>query len=1094
MLQITGTTIGATIGTLAISNFLWGRNTQYSTKTLVKKLNWVSDVTKMDAKPMDKIFFVKDTDEIIDIVKLAKKNTKKISIAGQFHTMGGHTIIENGYLVNMKYMNRIINFNYDQKIVTVQPGMMWSDLIKFLNEFGLSPMTLQSYSSFSIGGSLSVNAHGITNDYGVCESIVDFSFVDANGEKIYCSRKINPELFSRIIGGYGLFGIVYEVTLKVVSNVGLKMKYSCLDVSKFYDEFIKAIDDPMINIKLGRINITNFDEIFMYLFHECPDKYGIVSELDKNPHEMSKVSKLMYKWLMPIKEGQKIRYFLEKTIKKPLDWSDECERNKLLYETASPMGELYNPLIMIDRTHILQEYFIPNEGFDQWLAFLKNIFVGTQFKKISLLNITIRYLQKDKTTFLRYAKKNMFAFVFYYRIERHEEANKELMALHSALVSKTLDLNGTFYLPYRHHYSFDELKTAYPEINDFFHFKIKLDPECIFSNMWYEHYHKKISAKMSDSSGSQEIIEIDNDKITKYVVTSSIPKDMQTDENNLKIIMINNTFNDEKKSYQTIFSCPILEYKFKEFLKNIFYLVDPHELFVFVKQIMLENPQATDLDVFNQVQKYIASMGFTSMINNKYRTLKILGDQRKDFVGQLKNIMSEIRVHKINGYVSIGDAGRNVTLMKSELNICGDVYIVHDKQSIMDMIERGSIRTVGKFVNFNYNTDTKIDIPENSVELVTCLMGLHHFPIENLEVVVKSVHHILKTGGMFVIREHNAYPNLIPILNAAHNIFNAVTGETYDNEVNEIRQFRKVNEWIKLIENLGFEDVGVYDMQKNDSTEDFMICFRKKETIEEKAKKSMTTFIANTKEKYVRGLDQTYSTLTEWYLVDVTQKFGKFMEQTPYYSFPYWRNICLFWRLWYKEAQIIKRKCGIRKAFFSEYTMASIVMGSTVTMIFSLMSILSFIPRMIYTSASNADDTQVCMMVVHDNKNLKSIDNRITVLKSEPFSAKKVLSLIKVPRYLKFMDITTNLALCGVIFHEICGQKEIQIKISIDKNDDDIINKLQNVEGIEILFDYSILHQDDHKEVALSVKVINLSDVINFLINNDIEILHIYDF
>ncbi|XWV24663.1 oxidoreductase FAD-binding [Tupanvirus deep ocean] len=1094
MLKLTGTTIGATIGTLALRKILWNKNDlQSSTKTLVKKLNWISDVTKMDARPMDKIYFVKDTDEIVDVVKLAKKNNKKISIAGQFHTMGGHTIIENGYLINMRYMNRIIDFNHDKKYVTVQPGMTWSDLIKFLNEYGLSPMTLQSYSSFSIGGSLSVNAHGITNDYGVCESIVDLSFINANGEKIYCSRKVNPDLFSKIIGGYGLFGIVYEVTLIVVPNVGLKMKYSCLDVPKFYEEFIKAIDDPTINIKLGRINITNFDEIFMYLFHDCPDKRNIISELDKNPHEMSKISKLMYKWLMPIKEGQKFRYFMEKTIKKPLDWSDECERNKLLYETASPMGQLYNPLIMIDRTHILQEYFIPNEGFDQWLNFLKHIFVGIQFKKISLLNITIRYLQKDKTTFLRYAKKNMFAFVFYYRIERHEEANKELMALHSALVKKTLELDGTFYLPYRHHYSFDELETAYPEINDFFNSKLKLDPEGIFSNMWYEHYHKKMPT-MENRSEFQEILEIDNDKVTKHMVTSSVLKEDKIEYNDLKFNMVDNAYNNNRNSYQAIFSCPILEYKFKEFLKNIFYLVDPNELFNVVKTIVKENPQVTDLRVFNQVCKYMELQSFASKINNKYRTLKILGDQKKDFVGQLLNILSEIGVDKINGYVSIGDAGRNITLMKKELKINGDIYIVHDKQSLMDMIERGSIRSVGKFVNFNYNTSTKIDIPENSVELVTCLMGLHHFPIENLEAVIKSVHHILKTDGMFVIREHNAYPKLVPILNAAHNIFNAVTGESYDNETNEIRQFRKINDWIKLIENLGFDDVGIYDMQKNDSTEDFMLCFRKKQTIEEKAKRAMTTFITNTKEKYIRGLDQTYSTLTEWYLVDVTQKFGKFMEHTPYYSFPYWKNICLFWNLWYKEAQIIKRKCGIRKAYFSEYTMASIVMGSTVTMIFSLISILSFVPRMIYTSASNSDATQVCMMVTHDNKNLKSIDNRIIVLKSEPFSDGKILSLIKVPRYLKFMDITTNLALRGINFYEICGQKEIQVKIGINKNNDDVIDKLKYVEGVEILFDYCILQNDDQKEVALSVRVVSLSNVINFLMDNDIEILHIYDY
>src|SRR5204862_279143 len=40
--------------------------------------------------------------------------------------------------------------------------------------------------------------------------------LDARGRLVECSRTDNPELFSLAIGGYGLFGVIYTVTLRLV--------------------------------------------------------------------------------------------------------------------------------------------------------------------------------------------------------------------------------------------------------------------------------------------------------------------------------------------------------------------------------------------------------------------------------------------------------------------------------------------------------------------------------------------------------------------------------------------------------------------------------------------------------------------------------------------------------------------------------------------------------------------------------------------------------------------------------------------------------------------------------------------------------------
>ena len=1054
-------------GTLLLARSLTNKK-QPEQKNNSDGINWVSDVTKMDARPMDKIFYVKNVEDINHVIQLAKQNSKKISIAGQRHTMGGHTITENGYLIDMKYMNRILNFDHEKRQVTVEPGILWSDLIKFLNQYGLSPMTLQSYASFSIGGTVSVNGHGITNDLSMVESIVGIKLINHNGDIIYCSREENAELFAMVVGGYGLFGVMIEITLMVVPNRSLKMKYAELSTDTFITEYMKAANDPKVDVKLGRINITNFEKISLYVFESVAE--NIVSTLDNNPNQMSKGSQLMYKWLMPLRFGQKIRYGLESLVKKPLDWSSDCERNKLLYETATPMGNLYNPLISLDRTHVLQEYFIPVKSFPQWMTQLKQFLHNRKFKKITLLNITIRYVKKDDTTFLRYSKENVIAAVFYYRSERHEEADRELRTANNGLTDITLNLNGTIYLPYRHHYSVDQLLKAYPEIVKFFAAKLVYDPAKIFTNMWYEHYSRLVPGAVVDMP----------------ILVSHI------NANNLLLqIVTGNPSNDSRNSYTTIFSSPILTYKFREFLKNIFYLIPPEELFGVVDGIMKKDINTTDLQLFQGVQKYLSSKNIFQKIKSKRRTLGLLSDQRKDFVGQMLEIFRSIGLTRLNGYASIGDAGRNIKMLKNNFPVTGNIYIVHDKQSMMDMVERQQIRSVGRTIHIDYNNEAKVNI-NDKIDLVTCMMGLHHFPINKLSGLITSVHNTLNPGGLFIIREHNAYPELVPILNAAHNIFNAVTGETLDNEKNEIRQFRTINEWTRLIESYGFEQVGCYGMQSNDTTEDLMVCFRRMETPVERAVTETRKYIVDTREKYVRGLDQTYSTLTEWYLVDIAQKFGKFLERTPYYNFPFLYSIALFWKLWYREAKVINAKCGFRKAYLSEYTIASIVMGTTVTCIFSLMSALSFVPRLIYGSGANMDATHVSMMVIHDNLDLTTIHRDINILNAKA-CGNKTLSLIKVPRYLKFTQVAIALAKAHVQFYEICGQKEIQVKIAAPKSDD-VLQEINKLPGCKVLFKYNILKTDSFDEVALSVEIAELSSVIRDVLTKRLKILHIYDF
>jgi hypothetical protein len=178
--------------------------------------------------------------------------------------------------------------------------------------------------------------------------------------------------------------------------------------------------------------------------------------------EPSAAYRLIYKWAAPaLKE---MRFAVEKSSGSASDWSESCDRNSLLYESARPLAELSSPLVNVDDTFILQEFFVPSPKFNKWMEKTKDIFLSLNTcSDVCLLNCTIRYVQHDAETVLNYAAatEGSFAFVLYYRLPRTAKADDVLATYHQRFATQTLALGGTFYLPYRQHYSDAEFLRAY---------------------------------------------------------------------------------------------------------------------------------------------------------------------------------------------------------------------------------------------------------------------------------------------------------------------------------------------------------------------------------------------------------------------------------------------------------------------------------------------------------------------------------------------------------------------------------------------------------------------------------------------------------
>ena len=98
---------------------------------------------------------------------------------------------------------------------------------------------MQSQNIFTVGGSLSANAHGRDIRYGsLIDTVRSFRLLKADGEII--TVKPDDDLFTVVIGGYGLFGVILDVELSLTRDELYKMETTSLDYREYTAYFSKA--------------------------------------------------------------------------------------------------------------------------------------------------------------------------------------------------------------------------------------------------------------------------------------------------------------------------------------------------------------------------------------------------------------------------------------------------------------------------------------------------------------------------------------------------------------------------------------------------------------------------------------------------------------------------------------------------------------------------------------------------------------------------------------------------------------------------------------------------------------------------------------
>jgi FAD/FMN-containing dehydrogenase/SAM-dependent methyltransferase len=778
-------------------------------------------------------------EELQSIITDAAESGKKVMPVGAGRSQGKQFLPEGGtgaVVVDLSQLrfpdSAAIHIDRDG-VATVNAAVRWADLQNKANEQGLALKFMQASNVFSVGGSIGTDIHGWNITGTLADSILEIEYVDAQGEVRYAGPQ--NEIFHHLTSGFGLYGVITRVKLQLIKNEKLYERGVAVTPEEYVRHFEQNVqNNENVHMHLYRLSLDPKNLLGSGVavdYVKDPSPYTRTEEvssikgkekdesIDEQPHRPSKQRERIKeeeKLSRRSKQKERIKGEEELCITPNLQQEGErgtrfnqvminlarrvpyvrkyyweTERDRVLANDSPatttneimqpPINAMFNP--SVSEAEWLQEYFLPGDQLDGFLAELGPLLMAND---VPLLNASVRFVKHNKETHLSplsYARAgDRFAVVlcFNQSLEPNEiiKAKKWLRQAQHMAVTR----GGSYYLPYQHVSSPEDFDSAYPDAREEVQeLKNRYDRKRVFTNGIYG----------------------------KYLTP-------QTETNHFEVIMAS----QENKN------------KFAGFLRNVLQRVDADKFFTLLEDIMTYND--THAEIYQELCNRLPEI-MPSAIGDFRHILSSLSNIKTDLARQAQALLPE-DLTEINGLVEIGYPGRFVGGFKEHYRVTGSIVAIHENDpSLTDYIQTGYPRPNDDYKKLDYNKPALAlaGLDPDSADVITCYVGLHHFPDDKLDDFLVQVRRVLREGGHFLLVDHDIQygATSMSMAHMAHTVFNAVTGVSLQEELTERRDFRPMSEWMERLEEqgLGYDANGpdVSMIRSGDPSRNRMVSFVK---------------------------------------------------------------------------------------------------------------------------------------------------------------------------------------------------------------------------------------------------------------------------
>ena len=424
----------------------------------------------------------------------AARSGQKVITHGGRHAMGGQQMQDRALLVSLKNMNRLLALDSRRGLATFQGGATFKEVIESLareqsekeaNNIWCIRQKPTGVDDVSLGGAIASNIHGrALNLAPLAGDIEKLAVVTAGGDILTLSERENQDLFRRVVGGFGLFGMVESVTLRLKRRQVLERQVQMVAVEDLltvlqkrvqegaqYGDFQFAIDHEQEGFLTRGIAST---------YHPVQVDADAMPELTRN---QSALSPQMWRKLICLAHTDKSEAFRI--------YSEHYQRTngQLYLSDRMQLSTYFDGYHREMESHnhgseIITELYVPRNFLT---VFMHRAAALLRKRRADVIYGTVRMIEKDTVAALPWASDNFACIVLNLHTEHDREALRHTGETFQELIDLALALKGNFYLTYHKFARPEQLLRGYPALPECLQAKLAYDPQERFHSNFYQY-------------------------------------------------------------------------------------------------------------------------------------------------------------------------------------------------------------------------------------------------------------------------------------------------------------------------------------------------------------------------------------------------------------------------------------------------------------------------------------------------------------------------------------------------------------------------------------------------------------------------------
>jgi FAD/FMN-containing dehydrogenase len=416
-----------------------------------------------------------------------------VCIAGGRHAMGGQQFASGAMLLDMTRMTRVLRVDAVTGEVEAEAGIQWPELMAGIATaqgpeepvWGIRQKQTGA-DRLSLGGALASNIHGrgLTMK-PIIDDVISFDLVDAVGRVLTCSRFENSELFRLAIGGYGLFGVIVSVRLRLARREKVERIVTIEQVDDVIARFDERIADGFTYGDFQFAIDPAGDDFMRGGVFSCYRPASDDREIPEGQRVLSLQDWQQLLVLGHIDKRRAVDMYTEHYLATSgqLYWSDTHQLSEYIDDYHVGLDQFLGAKTPC--TEVITEIYVPRSRLADFFAQVREDF---RLNGTDVIYGTVRLIEAEDETFLAWASEPWACTIFNLHTEHSASGIAKSAAAFRLLIDRAIALGGRYYLTYHRFATREQVLACYPKFPEFLRRKLAIDPAERFQSDWYRHY------------------------------------------------------------------------------------------------------------------------------------------------------------------------------------------------------------------------------------------------------------------------------------------------------------------------------------------------------------------------------------------------------------------------------------------------------------------------------------------------------------------------------------------------------------------------------------------------------------------------------